>query len=121
MRLRTGLTIRTGKRGTTPPQVRSTHNIQNNRFNTSGRTLCSSNHTMDLRSTVCMVWAHQPTVHSLRNMSAMLQQYRTQSPRHLRDFWAVIIDTGAAFSVCPMTFCEHIEVIPMGEDAKKQY
>eukprot|EP00971_Amphidinium_carterae_P113470 2248022-Amphidinium_carterae.1 len=44
-----------------------------------------------------------------------------QAPRHLRDFWVVIIDTGAAISVCPMTFCEHIAVIPMGEDAKKQY
>eukprot|EP00971_Amphidinium_carterae_P039982 784925-Amphidinium_carterae.1 len=48
-------------------------------------------------------------------------QLNAQSPRHLRDFWAVIIDTGAAISVCPMTFCEHIAVIPMGEDAKKQY
>eukprot|EP00971_Amphidinium_carterae_P166564 3300996-Amphidinium_carterae.1 len=48
-------------------------------------------------------------------------QLNAQSPRHLRDFWAVIMDTGAAISVCRMTFCEHIAVIPMGEDAKKQY
>eukprot|EP00971_Amphidinium_carterae_P302006 5999984-Amphidinium_carterae.1 len=33
-----------------------------------------------------------------------------QSPRHLKDFWSKIIDTGTAVSVCPMTFCEHIEV-----------
>eukprot|EP00971_Amphidinium_carterae_P237427 4713208-Amphidinium_carterae.3 len=26
-----------------------------------------------------------------------------QSPRHLNDFWSIIIDTGAAVSVCPMT------------------
>eukprot|EP00971_Amphidinium_carterae_P222056 4408247-Amphidinium_carterae.2 len=32
-------------------------------------------------------------------------QLNAQTPRHLRDFWAVIIDTDAAISVCPMTFC----------------
>eukprot|EP00971_Amphidinium_carterae_P165784 3286056-Amphidinium_carterae.1 len=26
-----------------------------------------------------------------------------QSPRRLKDFWSIIIDTGAAVSVCPMT------------------
>eukprot|EP00971_Amphidinium_carterae_P139186 2758213-Amphidinium_carterae.1 len=31
-------------------------------------------------------------------------QLGSQPPRHLRDFWAVIIDTGAAISVCPQPF-----------------
>eukprot|EP00971_Amphidinium_carterae_P244546 4855670-Amphidinium_carterae.3 len=42
-----------------------------------------------------------------------------QTPIHLRDFWAIIIATGAAISVCPI--CEHIEVGPMGDETKKQY
>eukprot|EP00971_Amphidinium_carterae_P014035 276560-Amphidinium_carterae.1 len=40
-----------------------------------------------------------------------------QSPRHLKDFWSIIIDTGVAVSVCPMTFCEHIEIKTMPESA----
>eukprot|EP00971_Amphidinium_carterae_P134628 2668312-Amphidinium_carterae.1 len=39
---------------------------------------------------------------SINNVSAAQQnkriQLNAQSPRHLRDFWAVIIDTGAAIS-----------------------
>eukprot|EP00971_Amphidinium_carterae_P165429 3279345-Amphidinium_carterae.1 len=42
------------------------------------------------------------------------------SPRHLKDFWSIIIDTGAAVSVCPMTFCEHMEVTTMPESARRQ-
>eukprot|EP00971_Amphidinium_carterae_P298683 5934034-Amphidinium_carterae.2 len=44
-----------------------------------------------------------------------------QPPRHLKDFWSIIIDTGAAVSVCPMTFCEHIAVKTMPESARRQY
>eukprot|EP00971_Amphidinium_carterae_P167275 3314644-Amphidinium_carterae.3 len=36
-----------------------------------------------------------------------------QPPRQLKDFWAVIIDTGAAVSVCPTTFVEHIPIKAM--------
>eukprot|EP00971_Amphidinium_carterae_P143211 2837326-Amphidinium_carterae.2 len=43
------------------------------------------------------------------------------SPRHLKDFWSIIIDTGAAVSVCPMTFCEHIAVKTMPEFARRQF
>eukprot|EP00971_Amphidinium_carterae_P055524 1094435-Amphidinium_carterae.1 len=59
--LRTGLTIRTGKRGATPHLEKNTHNMQNSRYNKSGRTICSSNHTMGHRFTACTVWAHQFT------------------------------------------------------------
>eukprot|EP00971_Amphidinium_carterae_P124433 2465061-Amphidinium_carterae.3 len=38
-----------------------------------------------------------------------------KSPRHLKDFWAVIIDTGAAVNVCPITYCEHILITLMAE------
>eukprot|EP00971_Amphidinium_carterae_P288601 5730621-Amphidinium_carterae.1 len=45
----------------------------------------------------------------------------SQSPRHLKDSWSIIIDTGAAVSVCPMTFCEHIEVKTMPESARRLF
>eukprot|EP00971_Amphidinium_carterae_P162077 3212954-Amphidinium_carterae.3 len=44
-----------------------------------------------------------------------------QSSRHLKDFWSIIIDTGDAVSVCPMTFCEHIEVKIIPESARRQF
>eukprot|EP00971_Amphidinium_carterae_P350278 6491466-Amphidinium_carterae.5 len=44
-----------------------------------------------------------------------------QSPRQFKDFWGIIFDTGAAVSVCPMTFAEHIPIIPMAEESRKQY
>eukprot|EP00971_Amphidinium_carterae_P312913 6218539-Amphidinium_carterae.3 len=43
------------------------------------------------------------------------------SPRHFKDFWSIIIDTGAAVSVCPMTFCEHIAAKTMPESARRQF
>eukprot|EP00971_Amphidinium_carterae_P348262 6490407-Amphidinium_carterae.3 len=49
------------------------------------------------------------TMGSLYEIDAIIHIGR-QSPRHLKDFWSIIIDTGAAISVCPMTFCEHIAV-----------
>eukprot|EP00971_Amphidinium_carterae_P187052 3712866-Amphidinium_carterae.1 len=57
---------------------------------------------------------------SLYEIDAIIHIGR-QSPRHLKDFWSVIIDTGAAVSVCPMTFCEHIAVKTMSEAARRQY
>eukprot|EP00971_Amphidinium_carterae_P111629 2210696-Amphidinium_carterae.1 len=44
-----------------------------------------------------------------------------QSPSHYKDFWSSIIDTGAAVSACPMTFCEHMPSKPMAEETKKQF
>eukprot|EP00971_Amphidinium_carterae_P348635 6490601-Amphidinium_carterae.3 len=44
-----------------------------------------------------------------------------QSPRHLKDVWSIIIDTGAAVSICPMTFYENIEVTTMPESAGRQF
>eukprot|EP00971_Amphidinium_carterae_P058803 1162668-Amphidinium_carterae.1 len=41
--------------------------------------------------------------------------------RHLKDLWSIIIDTGAAVSVCPRTFCEHIEVTTIPESARRQF
>eukprot|EP00971_Amphidinium_carterae_P017975 354255-Amphidinium_carterae.1 len=61
---------------------------------------------------------------SINNVSAAQQNWivlNAQSPRRLRDFCAVIIDTGAAISVCPMALCEHIAVLPMADEDKKQY
>eukprot|EP00971_Amphidinium_carterae_P170818 3385306-Amphidinium_carterae.3 len=43
------------------------------------------------------------------------------SPRHLKDFWSIIIDTGAAVGVRPKTFCEHIAVKTMPESACQQF
>eukprot|EP00971_Amphidinium_carterae_P004897 98003-Amphidinium_carterae.2 len=44
-----------------------------------------------------------------------------ESPRHLKDLWSIIIDTGVAVSVCAMTFCEHIAVTTMPESARRQF
>eukprot|EP00971_Amphidinium_carterae_P313163 6223849-Amphidinium_carterae.1 len=57
---------------------------------------------------------------SLYEIDAIIHISR-QSPRHLKDFWSVIIDIGAAVGGCPMTFCEHIAVKTMPESARKQY
>eukprot|EP00971_Amphidinium_carterae_P014155 279052-Amphidinium_carterae.1 len=89
----TGITIRTGNRGTT---------------------------ILQLDPEPIQQVMQQPSYNGPPDMSKTIH-LGSQSPRHLRDFWAVIIDTGAAISVCPTTFCEHIKVIPMGDEAKKQY
>eukprot|EP00971_Amphidinium_carterae_P292775 5812538-Amphidinium_carterae.1 len=59
---------------------------------------------------------------SLYEIDAIIHIGR-QPPRHLKDFWSIIIDTGAAVSVCPMTFCEHLAlaVKTMPESARRQY
>eukprot|EP00971_Amphidinium_carterae_P169736 3363104-Amphidinium_carterae.1 len=44
-----------------------------------------------------------------------------QSPSHYKEFWSIVIDTGAAVSVCPTTFCEHIPTKPMAEETRKQF
>eukprot|EP00971_Amphidinium_carterae_P132987 2633531-Amphidinium_carterae.1 len=68
------------------------------------------------------VFQHQSTTGpltfgSLYEVGAVISIGR-QAPRHLKDFWAVVIDTGAAVSACPITFCEHIAVTPMAEDVQ---
>eukprot|EP00971_Amphidinium_carterae_P288852 5735462-Amphidinium_carterae.1 len=51
------------------------------------------------------VFQQQPsrylTIGSLYEIVAIIHIGR-QPPRHLKDFWSIIIDTGAAVSVCPM-------------------
>eukprot|EP00971_Amphidinium_carterae_P349871 6491273-Amphidinium_carterae.1 len=37
------------------------------------------------------------------------------------EFWAIIIDTGVAVSVCLTTFAEHIPIKPVAEESRKQY
>eukprot|EP00971_Amphidinium_carterae_P282894 5616082-Amphidinium_carterae.1 len=44
-----------------------------------------------------------------------------QSPSHHKDFWSIIMNTGAALSVCPITFCEHIPTTAMAEETRKQF
>eukprot|EP00971_Amphidinium_carterae_P179029 3550965-Amphidinium_carterae.1 len=39
----------------------------------------------------------------------------------IEGFWSIIIDTGTAVSVCPMTSCEHIAVKTMPESARRQF
>eukprot|EP00971_Amphidinium_carterae_P146812 2909487-Amphidinium_carterae.1 len=60
------------------------------------------------------------TMGSLHEIDAIIHIGR-QAPRRLKDFWSIIIDTGAAVSVGPMTFCEHIAVETMPESARRQY
>eukprot|EP00971_Amphidinium_carterae_P106389 2107568-Amphidinium_carterae.1 len=102
-RLRTGLTIRTGKRGITPPQEEYPQYAE-----------------QPIQQISQQFTSQVSNIAAVQDMNRKIH-LGSQSPRHLRDFWAAIIDTGATISACPMTFCEHIEVMPMGEDAKKQY
>eukprot|EP00971_Amphidinium_carterae_P121432 2404787-Amphidinium_carterae.1 len=103
VRQRTGMvTLRTGNN---ERQERSTHNISQSQFSK----LMRNRPTMDRRST------------ALAKDADKTINLGYQTPGHLRDFWAIIIDTGAAISVCPTTVCEHIEVKPMGDETKKQY
>eukprot|EP00971_Amphidinium_carterae_P189607 3763516-Amphidinium_carterae.1 len=57
---------------------------------------------------------------SLYEIDAIIHIGR-QSPRHLKDVWSTIIDTGAAISVCQMAHCEYIAVKTMPESARGQY
>eukprot|EP00971_Amphidinium_carterae_P198652 3942557-Amphidinium_carterae.2 len=43
-----------------------------------------------------------------------------QSPQDLKEFWAIMIDTGAAVSVCPKTFRAHIDITPMPDRGDKE-
>eukprot|EP00971_Amphidinium_carterae_P015529 306479-Amphidinium_carterae.2 len=125
MRLRTGLTIRTGKHGTTPLQVRTIHNMTDPADQVRLSAAATIQWTSSLQSVWC--WFNQ----QLMVCTASQQCCNTAGYEQDNASWftipttpsrlqALIIDTGAAISVCPMTFCEHIEVIPMGDEAKKQ-
>eukprot|EP00971_Amphidinium_carterae_P346050 6487301-Amphidinium_carterae.4 len=53
--------------------------------------------------------------------STSTDKLRRQSPKQLRDVWAIITDTRGAVNVCPATFCEHIPIKPMAEETRKHY
>eukprot|EP00971_Amphidinium_carterae_P191982 3809181-Amphidinium_carterae.1 len=61
------------------------------------------------------------SLYEIGSLTTVFIHIDRQSPRHLKDFWSLIIDTGAAVSVCPMTFCEHIAVKTMPESTRRQY
>eukprot|EP00971_Amphidinium_carterae_P262070 5198264-Amphidinium_carterae.1 len=44
-----------------------------------------------------------------------------KTPTRNTKLWAIIIDTGAAVSVCPITFCEQVPITPTTEETKKHY
>eukprot|EP00971_Amphidinium_carterae_P350492 6491577-Amphidinium_carterae.1 len=44
-----------------------------------------------------------------------------KTPTTYKELWAIIIDTGAEVSVCPITFCEHVSITPMTGETRKQY
>eukprot|EP00971_Amphidinium_carterae_P302764 6015951-Amphidinium_carterae.3 len=60
------------------------------------------------------------SLYEIASLTAVFIHIDRQSPRHLKDFWSVVIDTVAAVSVCPMTYCEHIAAKTMPESAPRR-
>eukprot|EP00971_Amphidinium_carterae_P289119 5740601-Amphidinium_carterae.2 len=45
---------------------------------------------------------------------------RSAQQPHYKEFWAIVLDWGAV-SVCPQSFCPHLPMTAMTEEARRQY
>eukprot|EP00971_Amphidinium_carterae_P343928 6483981-Amphidinium_carterae.2 len=53
---------------------------------------------------------------TLYNVGAVINM-NEKTPETYKELWAIILDSGAALSVCPQSFCPHA----MTEEMKNQY
>eukprot|EP00971_Amphidinium_carterae_P109262 2163655-Amphidinium_carterae.1 len=56
---------------------------------------------------------------TLYNVGAVIN-INEQAPSY-KELWAIVLDSGAAVLVCPQSFCPHVPITTMTEEARKQY
>eukprot|EP00971_Amphidinium_carterae_P155390 3081731-Amphidinium_carterae.2 len=128
-----------GKKGqvpmtmTTPTTTKRTHTlgtIPTVRNGSQGQTTLvyprqSSGQEVDQQSQVLQQQHSGPmtmgSLYEIGSLSTSTIHIDRHTPRHLKHFGSISIDTRAAVSVCPLTFCEHTAVKTMPESARRQY